>query len=252
MRRLFFDIETAPNIVLSWRLGRRIDIDYQNLLKERAIICIGYKWEGEKAVHVVTWDKNQCDKEALATFVEVLKEADEIVGHNIDRFDLPWVKTRCLFHQLPPLPHQIKTVDTLQWAKRYFYFNSNRLDYIAKFLGIGAKVKTEFNLWKTVVLDKNNSALKKMKRYCQHDVALLEKVWRTLHLMSPVKTHAGVMQGNQKWACNRCGSKNVKKKQQRITAAGTYSRQFQCNECGGYFTINGVSEKAYDKASKKN
>src|SRR5437016_5428803 len=110
MRRLFYDIETSPNVVLSWRVGYRIHIDYANLLKERAVICIGYKWEGSGNAEVLSWDKNQCDKSMLTKFAKVLGSADECVGHNIDKFDWPWIKTRALHHGLPPLP-QIKTAD---------------------------------------------------------------------------------------------------------------------------------------------
>lgn len=30
-KRLFFDIETSPNIVFSWNIGRDISIDYENI-----------------------------------------------------------------------------------------------------------------------------------------------------------------------------------------------------------------------------
>ena len=73
MRRLFFDLETSPDIVLAWRTGWKERIDYQNLLKERAIIAIGYKWQGESTAKVLSWDKNQCDKKMLTEFVKVLE-----------------------------------------------------------------------------------------------------------------------------------------------------------------------------------
>src|SRR5688572_1670103 len=97
-KRLFFDIETSYNIVSTWRAGYKIDIPYQSILKERQIICICYGWEGEKKIYSLKWGKD--DKKMLQQFIKVASKADEIVGHNIDRFDTPWIKTRCLKHKI--------------------------------------------------------------------------------------------------------------------------------------------------------
>ena len=113
MRRLFWDIETSPNIVLSWRVGRKVNLDYDNILHERAVICIGYKWEGENEVGALSWDKEQGDMAMLSRFADIAGEADEMVAHNGDSFDLGWFKTRCLLHGIQTFP-EYKTVDTLK------------------------------------------------------------------------------------------------------------------------------------------
>lgn len=244
IRRLFMDIETSPNVVLSWRIGFKINLEHSNILRERAIICIGYKWEGEKQVYALRWDENQDDKVMLENFLKIANEADEIVMHNGDKFDLPWVKTRCLFHGLNPFP-SYKTVDTLQWARRKFYFNSNKLDYIAKFLGLEGKIKTEYNLWKSIVLDKSDASMNMMLDYCKKDVSLLEMVWKKLCLAVPHKTHVGVLSGAEKWTCPHCGSKNVKLNKTRVTSNGTIQYQMKCLDCGGYYTISQAAYKLF-------
>ncbi len=247
IRRLFWDIETSPNVVLSWRIGYKLNINHDNLLKERAIICIGWKWEHEKEAHILHWDKDQNDRSMLEQFLEVINEADECVHHNGDKFDLPWLKTRCLFHGLPTIP-DYKTADTLQWARRKFYFNSNRLDYIAKFLGMGGKIKTEFGLWKDIVLHNCPKAMQKMCDYCKKDVVLLEQVWKRLSHVVGHKTHAGVMAGNDRWTCPRDGSKNVSLNRTKITAQGTTQYQMRCKDCGGFYTINERAHAQYLEA----
>lgn len=251
INRLIWDIETSPNVVLSWRVGYKINIDHDNLLKERAIICIGYKWEGSDTVSALTWDKNQDDREMLRKFLEVAGKADEMVAHNGDGFDLPWLKSRCVFHGLPTFP-TYKTVDTLQWAKRKFYFNSNRLDYIAKYLGLGGKIKTEFGLWKKVVLERDAKALKAMVDYCKKDVALLEQVYHKLAPHVAHKTHVGVLGGLDKWTSPFTGSTNVEVKQKRVTASGTMQHQFQCRDTGRYYTVSDLTKSAYLEWKKKN
>jgi predicted PolB exonuclease-like 3'-5' exonuclease len=251
IRRLFWDIETSPNAVLSWRIGYKINLSTEDILSERKIICIGYKWEGEKEVHILKWDENQDDKKMLIKFLEVANEADEIVHHNGDSFDMPWFKTRCLYHKITTFP-EYKTVDTLQWAKRYFLFNSNKMDYIAKYLGHGGKIKTGYTLWKKIVLEKCPESMKLMCEYCQHDVILLEKVWNDMRLAVKPKTHAGVTQGKEKYTCSHCGSEHVHKSKTRVSATGNIQHQMHCDDCGGYTTISDSAFKKYlDKDSQK-
>jgi uncharacterized protein YprB with RNaseH-like and TPR domain len=241
IKRLFFDIETSPNIGLFWTAGYKQTISPDNIIKERAIICICYKWAGEKEVYSLTWDSKQDDKKILEKFIEVANEADELVGHNGDRFDLPWIRTRCIYHNIPVFPNYV-TIDTLKSARSKFKFNSNKLDYIAKFLGIGEKIHTGYDLWKKIVLDKNKEALADMVTYCQHDVNLLEQVYDRMASYVPAKTHHGIMMGNDKTSCPECGSVNMVLSKKRLSALGTMRVQMQCKECGKYHT---VSEKAY-------
>ena len=103
-KRLYFDLESSPNIGFFWSAGYKLNISTESIIKERAIICICYKWEDEKEVHYLHWDSKQNDKTMLKKFVEVANTASELVGHNGDKFDLPWVRTRCLFHGIHSFP----------------------------------------------------------------------------------------------------------------------------------------------------
>lgn len=249
IRRLFWDIETSPNIVFAWRTGYKLNIGEDNIIHERKIICIGFKWEGDPKVTVLRWDANQDDKTMLIAFLKVANEADEMVHQNGDQFDLPWFRTRCLFHGLQCMP-DYKTADTLQWARRKFYFNSNKLDYIAGYLGLGRKIKTGFGLWKDIVLKHCPEAMDKMTTYCGHDVVLLEQVWNKLRLYVNPKTHAGVVAGRDKWTCPYCGSENVVKSKTKITAGGTVQHQMQCLDDGSYYSINATAYAAYQAAKR--
>jgi len=242
IKRLFFDIETSPNIGLFWSAGFKKTITPEDIIKERAIICIAYKWAGEDKVHALTWDTEQSDKTLLEKFIKVANTADELVGHNGDKYDLPWVRTRCLFHRIPVFPNY-STIDTLKSARSKFRFNSNKLDYIAKFLGIGRKISTGYDLWKKVVLDKNRKALIEMVEYCKHDVILLENVYNEMSSYIPAKVHHGILAGGKKCSCPECGKENFKLSKKRMSALGTIRVQLQCNDCGKYHT---VSEKTYE------
>lgn len=232
-RRLFFDIETSPNIGLFWSAGYKQRIDYDNIIKERAIICICYKWENEKMIHSLKWDKQQCDKKMLQEFIKVANHATEMIAHNGDKFDLAWIRTRCIHHGIPMFP-QYTTIDTLKIARSKFRFNSNRLDYIGKYLGIGQKIHTDFNLWKEIVLNNCTKSMTKMIDYCKQDVSLLEKVYRVMKMHVHNKTHYGVMFNQDRGTCKECGSDDLMANGTRITAAGTRYLRYQCRSCGHY------------------
>ena len=246
-KRLFFDIETSPNIGFFWQSGYKLNVPYTNIIKERAIICICYKWEDDSKVYSLNWDENQDDKKMLEAFIEVANSAQELVGHNGDKFDLPWIRTRCLYHRIPTFPNYT-TIDTLTQARSKFRFNSNRLDYIANYLGVGGKTETGFDLWKDIVLNNDKKALKAMIDYCKNDVAILEKVYKELSNYFPHKTHYGALLTGDKCSCPECGSTNLRFSQRRYTAAGTPRIQLQCNDCFKYHTVsNTIYNKILDR-----
>jgi len=232
-RRLYFDIETSPNIGLFWSAGYKQNIDYSNIIKERAIICICYKWEDDKETYGLTWDHKQDDKKMLSEFIKIANQADELVGHNGDKFDLAWIRTRCLFHGLDMFP-KYTTIDTLKISRSKFRFNSNRLNYIAQYLGIGQKIKTEFGLWKDIVLNKDKKAMEAMVKYCKKDVILLEKVFSHLKKHIDHKTHYGVIFGMDRGTCPECGSDELVINKRKTTASGLKKIMYQCKVCHQY------------------
>jgi uncharacterized protein YprB with RNaseH-like and TPR domain len=239
IKRLFFDIETSPNIGYFWRTGFKLNIGPESIIEERKIICISYKWEHEDNITTLTWDENLCDKQMLIDFIKVANQSDEMIAHNGDRFDIKWIRTRCIFHRVPMMP-DYKTLDTLKKAKSGFNFNSNKLDYIAKFLGVGAKIKhSGFDMWKNVMAG-DSKALKEMSVYCEGDIIVLEDVYLTMQNYIKQNTHTGVLNGNLKYSCQSCGSENVELLKNVVTTAGTIKRKMEC-ECGFTYEINNAS-----------
>lgn len=241
-KRLFFDIETSPNVVFSWNVGYKLNIPPDNILKERAVICICWKWEGESKVHELHWD-NGDDKELLTKFSFILNSADEIIGHNSDNYDVKWVRTRCIYHGIPMFPDYTQ-IDTLKLAKAGFRFNSNKLDYIGGFLGVGNKMDTGgFSLWKSIILDNDEKAMAKMIKYCKVDVIRLQQIYNKLNVYSKHKTHVGVLMGKNKCSCPNCGSNNYYHQGKVISALGTIKHRMQCKDCHKYYRVSHTEYK---------
>ena len=240
IKRLFFDIETSPMIVYSWRVGWKLNIGTHNIIEDWKIICISYKWEHEDKVHNFTWDKNKCDKKMLIDFIQVMNQADECIAHNGDRFDIKKIRTRCIFHRIQMFPNY-KTLDTLKKAKSGFNFNSNRLDYIAKFLGVGAKLEHEgFDMW-VKCMQGDPQALKDMVLYCDMDIIVLEAVYLVMQNWIKPNTHAGVLNNNLKYSCPCCGDENPILLKNIVTTMGSIKRQMECNNCNHVYEISNSS-----------
>lgn len=244
VRRLFYDLETSPNLGLFWRTGYKISINPEAIVKERQIICIGWKWEGEKQVHVISWGDKRNDKAMLQEFLKVAEQADELCAHFGDSFDMPWFRARCLIQGLNPLPI-FKTIDTKALASKYYYFNSNKLDYLASLFGYGHKEDTDWQMWVDIMLHNNKRQLRKMMHYCGKDVILLEKVWGRLRYATRPKTHVGVFEGAEKWTCPHCGSRDVRRKKVVVTACGMVQHQMYCEESKAYYKISDRVYKDY-------
>ena len=138
-----------------------------------------------------------------------------------------------------------RTLDTLKKAKSGFVFNSNRLDYIAKYLGVGAKLEHEgFNMWVECV-NGNNEALDKMVEYCDMDIIVLEDVFFALQNYILNNTHTGTHNGKLKASCPNCASEDVSLIKNAFTAKGTIKRLVECNSCGYDYEISNSAWRTF-------
>lgn len=243
IKRLFFDIETSyyelriKSFNLKNNIGRYFN--HEDIVKEMQIICISYKWQYEDKVHNLDWSMGE--KKMIKKFVKIMGQADEVVGHNVKRFDISVLRTRAIYHGILMFP-TYRTLDTLTKARSGFRFASNKLDYIGNYLQLGGKMEHEgFELWEKVV-EGDQKALERMCRYCDRDVVLLED---TYFVISPFITHNNnfaVLTGGEKWYCPECGSSNVVKYDEYATPLGIIRRQMKCNDCKKQYKI---SNKTY-------
>ena len=98
-RVMIYDIETSRTQAKVWWTGKQF-VGHKQLQSEPAIISICYKWLGEEKVYTLTWDKNQCDKKMLKSFLKDYNTADMVIGQNNDKFDNRWVNARAMKHNL--------------------------------------------------------------------------------------------------------------------------------------------------------
>ena len=237
IRTLFIDIETSPNEGSFWRPGWKISVSHKDIIKERAIICISYKWDDEDEVHNLHWNKRTlCDKALLKKISKVIKKADIVVGHNLNKFDMKWIKGRIMFHRLEPLGH-VTSIDTLLVSRRNFNLNSHALDYLARYLGLKGKMSHPGKAMWDGCKDKDPEALQMMLDYCDQDVLLLEEVYNVLMIYDPV-IHRGRMAHGDRESCKRCGkTDSLIRWGKYTTTSGIQHQKYKCKECGAHFKL---------------
>ncbi len=243
-RVLIWDVENSHTVAAIFQLFHNDYISHENILQERFLISAAWKWLGEPRVHSVSILDNpklykkdpHNDRHVIETLHKVLSSADVIVAHNGDQFDIKLTEGRMLFHGMPPLP-PIPSIDTLKVAKSRLMLQSNKLDYLARYLGFGKKVKTDNDLWLRI-LNGDKSAIKEMVEYNKHDVVLLEKVF--LKLRPYCANHLNRALFGKTEGCPRCGSRHVQSRGTHKAISRVYQR-YQCQDCFGWFREAGKS-----------
>ncbi len=116
------------------------------------------------------------DREIVRAMCEAINAHDVIVGHNAMRFDIPFLRTRCLRWGLPPLK-ETKCVDPLQIAWRKFKLRSNRLGSVSDHLGISdRKTPLDMSVWADAMLNGSKDAMNLITEHCEADIRVLSGV----------------------------------------------------------------------------
>ena len=231
---LVLDIETAPSIAYVWDIWEQ-NIWINQIEKNWHILCWAAKWLGEEQIicdslpqHPAKYKKNpEDDSSILIGMWKLLDEADVVITHNGDKFDVPKLNTRFILAGMTP-PSPYRSIDTLKVARGVFEFTSNKLAYISEFLGVGSKMETGgFSLWKGC-LSGDKESWNSMVTYNANDVSILEAVY--FKLRPWVKNHPNLGLFTDKGlVCVACGSSDVAPVEGKFVY--TNASKFQCYLC---------------------
>lgn len=230
----FFDIENAPHLGWVWEKYETNVIDFK---KQGYLLCFSVKWLGEKTVKTYslpdypTYKKDkENDKALVKDLHRFMSEADVIIAHNGDRFDIKKANARFLVHGLTP-PPPYKTVDTLKIARKVADFPSNKLDDLGRDLKVGRKLANEGkHLW-FGCMSGDKKAWEKMKSYNAQDVILLEKVYFKLRSWAP---HPDLRMYDKIEGCPTCRSPRIQRRGIHYTKTRAY-QQYLCKDCRTWF-----------------
>lgn len=234
---LILDIETTPEISFTWGRWKQY-ISQEQIIEHPYVLTWAVRWlhSGETISRKLTDYRSfqsdiRDDKELISELWQLMMEADFIVAHNGDKFDIPWILSRAIKHGLAPL-NPTKFIDTLKFAKKHLRLPSNALKSICAYYGLRPKLDNEgFPLWRAC-MDGDESAFERMEVYNIGDLDSLEDVYLLFRPYMRNHPNAGLYFKDSISRCNRCGSGNLSEEEAlyhtNLNSFGTV----RCNDCG--------------------
>lgn len=242
---LVFDIETAPMEAYIWRLWKQT-VSERQIIKDWSVLCWSAKWLFDPKIHsAVVTPQDAIDREdarILEPMWDLLDQADIVIAHNGDKFDIKKLNFRFIkAGMIPPMPY--RSIDTLKVCRRVFGSSSFKLDYINSQLGLNMKDDAPFSLWKRCA-EGNKDALAAMLAYNQNDVLILEDLYVKVRPWIKSHPNVGLFIDTDKEVCTNCGASNLEWRGRYYTPAGRY-KAFRCASC------NAVGRSRYSDLTKE-
>lgn len=233
LKILLLDTEWAYALAYIFPSKKPQFIHAKNIKHHQFCLCAAWKWSHEVSKYCIkiTDDKRRFKRNKRDDYIiakklhELMTEADVIVAHNGDSFDIKLANTLFIDHGLGPIPEK-KSIDTLKLARKYFKFAGNDLDSLSKRFGGPGKVDRPD--W-ILLTESNVDEIDKAATYCMEDVGELERVFTEIKpyaiRLPALKEHGDITQ------CHSCGSKRLHKRGSAFDGTKMYTR-IKCQECG--------------------
>lgn len=225
---LYFDIETAPADAKIFSL-RTHYVSPSWVTSPGYTLCWAAKWEGSRDILYSGLDTDDAEG-MVAKIHTLLNQADAVVHYNGTKFDMPTLNREFVKQGLPPISH-VHEIDLLKTVRKRFRFESNKLDYVCKMLGLGAKEQHKgIQLWYDCMNDVP-SAWKKMQSYNKQDVRLLPKLYKRLLPWITQHPNVGLYKESKVPVCQHCGSTNLEELETPFCTKTMKYNAFTCNSC---------------------
>lgn len=226
MRVLTLDIETKPNVALTWGLFDQT-VSLGQLVESSRVLCFAWKWENQKRTGFTRTN-------IASTAHTLLDQADVVVHYNGTTFDIKHLQAEMARAGLTP-PSPFAQVDLLRVVRQKFRLPSSKLEYVAsELLGEGKASTGGMATWVGCMND-DPKAWARMEKYNRQDVVITEKLFQHLkpwisNLPNPA-LYADTDVSPDIATCAQCGSTELIRRGLAYTRLTAYVR-YSCNDCG--------------------
>lgn len=246
----FFDEEIAKNLYAKFPSRRPEFTSYKDSIKDWWMICWAGQWsDSKKVIGASVLDNRKRflndptdDYHVIKKLYDQVKDADAIVGHNMQKFDWKKFMARVTYHKLSPVA-QPKIIDTMLMAKAIGDYDSYSLEFLCRYHGLSNKVKNRGNdLWNDIAVyalrrdfKVLRACIEEMVEYCGPDVTAVKALYEFLLPYAPqrFRVNQNLYHGDGIDGCPCCKGDNLKPRGYTLTTVGKYQR-FQCGDCGAW------------------
>lgn len=170
-----------------------LDIECSNLAADFGIVlsyCIKYD-KGDVIKNVITPKEiknGTFDKRLMQDLCRDIRKFNRIITFYGRRFDIPFLRTRCIYHKLDfPFHKEVYHTDAYFIARYKLRMHSNRLGVVAPFFGIKAKEHPlNGEVW-LKCLSGDKKALAYTLTHNEEDVVSLEKFWQRVQNYAQIR-----------------------------------------------------------------
>lgn len=118
------------------------------------------------------------DKNIVQKLVDDLKKFDIIIGYFSSRCDLPFVRTRAMYHDIVfPFFNTLKQIDLYYFVKFKMSLDRNSLKNATKILHIVGKDSADLNLWMETAVCGDRKSLDEIFLHNVRDVRITERLY---------------------------------------------------------------------------
>lgn len=240
---LSFDLEVSP--ALGYYYPPTWETNILSVKERQKLMSFAWQWvnpdgttsepESVCLADYELYDVKPYDDTFLtAELHRIMSEADVYLTQNGDNFDVKMANYFFLLNGLGPVP-EVKSIDTKKMAKRYFRFNNNTLDNLAKELGLEGKTKVKHSdIWEDCFIKGDMEAWELLKEYNKNDVVQTTGIYLKMRPFMRNHPNFARIAGVDK-ACPTCLSTEYTKSGNRYTGTNVFQR-YDCTKCGRGFT----------------
>lgn len=217
-----------------------LDIEASNLSADFGIILtFGSKVVGKGkpvVLNILDYRDNSGDlikaeKKLLKDICETMLSADVWLTHYGTWYDLVFINSRLLYHNMPVLPPSYPHMDTWKISRNRLKLRNNRLATIQDFLGLKSE-KNQIRAEQWIrALGGHRPSMDYIVDHNKRDVLVLEEAYLRLRPLILDHPNKGLIDG--RGGCTVCGSEKLQKRGWHITRTRKYQR-FQCQSCGAW------------------
>ena len=216
------------------------DIEATNLAADIGfIICAGvqdvdtgkewmYRIDRTKEWKTAKWN----DHGVVKPLLDKLGEADILVAHYGQRFDIPYIRTRALVHGLPDLA-PIPLIDSWRVIRNGLKLHNNRLQSLIDLLDAKDKTQLKLPIWtKAAAGDKRS--IQYIVDHCVQDVRSLTACYKSIrHIIKDHPNVALTAHEHNGDKCPTCGSSKLQRRGWIIARTRRRPR-YHCQGCGAW------------------
>jgi len=223
MKILSMDIE-ASNLSADFGIVLTFGSKVVGVGKPEVLNILDYLYKGSR-------DLIRAERRLLKDVSKRMLESDIWLTHFGTWYDLPFINSRLLYHNLPVLPPSYPHIDTWKIAKNRLKLRNNRLNTVQEFLLLPSE-NNAINPEQWIrALGGHKASMDYIVEHNRRDVLVWEEAYNLLRPLILDHPNKGLIDG--RGGCSVCGSEKLQKRGKHVTRTRSYQR-YQCSSCGAW------------------